>query len=65
MTLEEIGRLALDERLAQVAFKNACDRYDEAFRNGSDNVPSYELERLAAQSASEKLRVACDAYIQG
>ena len=63
MTLEIIGQLAIDERLARMAFKSACDRYDQEKHSGKDEPKSYEPERLVLLSASEALNKACDAFI--
>lgn len=62
-TLETIGQLAIDERLAQISFKSACDRYDKETLSGLENPKSYDPERLALLAASEALRKACDALI--
>lgn len=63
MTLDEIGQLAIAERLARLAFKSACDRYDRE-KYSAREPKSYELERLALLAASELLDKACDAFIR-
>ena len=64
MTLDEIGRLAVNQRLAQVAFQKACNKYDKARLSGQDNTPTYDPERLALLKADANLQKACDDFIE-
>lgn len=61
MSLEELGRIALEYRIKQRSFQQAIKRYDET--KHSARPESYEQERLDMLRAQDNFNTATDAFI--